>query len=96
MTFFVVSTILCDKKYHSELKTFVRVWQCDYFRSTNRQIALSMIQFAKAVYSENSLEFSIKMLHNIFRHNTILVFVLPHAFQQLFLHDLLKDKFLVS
>ena len=31
-----------------------------------------MIQFAKAVYSENSLKFSIfvKMLHNIFRHNT--------------------------
>ena len=68
----VVSTILFDKKCHSEHETFVRVWQCDYFASTNRQIALSMIQFPKAVYSENSLKFSIlvKMLHNIFRHNT--------------------------
>ena len=83
----VVSTILFDKKCHSEHKTFVRVRQCDYFGSTNRQIALSVIQFAKAVYSENSLEFSIlvKMLHNIFGHNTdYVVFVLLHAFQQLF------------
>ena len=68
----VVNTIPFGKKYHSEHETFVRVWQCDYFGSTLRQIALCMIQLAKAVYSESSLEFSIlvKMLHNIFGHNT--------------------------
>ena len=72
MTFF--APILFDKKCHSEHETFVRVWQCNYFGSTLRQIALSMIQFAKAVYSENNLEFSIlvKMLH-IFGHNTYYV-----------------------
>ena len=83
----VVSTILFDKKCQSEHKTFVRVWQCDYFGNTLQQIALCMIQFAKAVNSENSLKFSIlvKMLHNIFGHNTdYVVFVLLHAFQQLF------------
>ena len=52
----------------------MRVWQSDYFGSTLQQIALCMIQFARAVFSENSLctlEFSIlvKMLH-IFGHNT--------------------------
>ena len=68
----------------------------------SRQIALSMIQFAKAVYSENSLEFSIlvKMLHNIFRHNTDNVIYSGVCFAACLLatvlHDLLKDKFLVS
>ena len=56
-----------------------------------------MIQFAKAVFSENSLcmpEFSIpvKMLHKIFGHNTDCV--LLHGFQQTVLHDLVRDKFL--
>ena len=43
----------------------------DYFGSTLRQIALSMVQFAKAVYSENSLELSIlvKMFAQHFGHN---------------------------
>ena len=98
----VVSTILFDKKCHSEHKTFVSVWQCDYFGSTNRQTALSMIQFAKAVYYENSLKFSIlvKMLHNIFGHNTDYVIYSGVCFAACLpatvLHDLLNDKFLVS
>ena len=60
-----------------------------------------MIQFAKAVYSENSLEFSIlvKMLH-IFEHNTDYVIYSGVCFAACLpatvLHDLLKDKFLVS
>ena len=97
----VVSTILFDKKCQSEHETFVRVWQYDYFGSTLRQIALNMIQFAKAVYSENSLEFSIlvKMLHNIFRHNTDYVIYSGVCFAACLpatvLHDLMRDKFLV-
>ena len=53
------------------------VWQCDYFGSTLRQIALSMVQFAKAVYSENSLELSILVntLDTIQTMRFILVFV---------------------
>ena len=98
----VVSTILFDKKCPSEHETFVGVWQCDYFGSTLRQIALCMIQFAKAVYSENSLEFSIlvKMLYNIFRHNTDYVIYSGVCFAACLpatvLYDLMRDKFLVS
>ena len=61
-----------------------------------------MILFAKAVYSENSLEFSIlvKMLHNIFEYNTDYVIVPGVCFVACIpatvLHDLLRDKFLVS
>ena len=56
----------------------------------------------KAVYSENSLEFSIlvKMLHNIFGHNTDYVIYSGVCFAACFpatvLHGLLRDKFLVS
>ena len=98
----VVSTILFDKKCQSEHETFVRVWQCDYFGNTLQQIALCMIQFTKAVYSENCLKFSIliKMLHNIFRHNTDYVIYSGVCFAACLpatvLHDLLRDKFLVS
>ena len=56
-----VSIIPFDKKCHSQRETFV-LWQWDYFGSTLWQIALCMIQFARAVFSENSLctlEFSI-------------------------------------
>ena len=80
----------------------MRVGQCDYFGSTLRQIALSMIQFAKAVYSENSLEFSIlvKMLHNLLGHNTDYVVYSGVCFAACIpatvLHDLLRNKFLVS
>ena len=95
--------ILCvvrfDKKCQSEHETFVRVWQCDYFGNTLQQIALCMIQFAKAVYSENSLKFSIlvKMLHNIFGHNTDICGVCFAAcLPATVLHDLMRDKFLVS
>ena len=55
----------------------------------------------KAVYSENSLEFSIfvKMLH-IFGHNTDYVIYSGVCFAACFpatvLHGLLRDKFLVS
>ena len=83
----------------------MRVWQCNYFGNTLQQIALSMIQFAKAVYSENSLEFSIlaKMLHNI-GHNRDYVIYSGVCFAACFaaclpatvLNDLLRDKFLVS
>ena len=98
----VVSTILSDKKCQSERETFVRVWQCNYFGSTLQQIAQCMIQFAKAVYSENSLKFSIlvKMLHNIFKHKTDYVIYSGVCFAACLpatvLHDLLRDKFLVS
>ena len=57
---------------------------------------------AKAVYSENSLEFSIlvKMLHNIFRHNTDYVIYSGVCFAACLpatvLHDLMRDKLLVS
>ena len=71
----------------------------------HQQIALCMIQFAGAVFSESSLcvlEFSVlvKMLYNIFGHNTDCdfsgaLFCCMHAFQQLF-SDLVRDKFLVS
>ena len=63
-----------------------------------------MIQFARAVFSENSvctLEFSIlvKKLH-IFGHNTdsviFLVFCFAACLPATVLHDLLRDKFLVS
>ena len=80
----------------------MRVWQCDYFGNTLQQIALCMIQFAKAVYSENSLKFSIlvKMLHNIFRHNTDYVIYSGVCFAACLpatvLHDLLRDKFLLK
>ena len=63
---------------------------------------MCMIQFAKAVYSENSLKLSIlvKMLHNIFRHNTDYVIYSGVCFAACLpatvLHDLLRDKFLVS
>ena len=56
----------------------------------------------KAVYSENSLEFSIlvKMLHNILGHNTDCVIYSSVYFAACFpatvLHGLLRDKFLVS
>ena len=67
------------------------------------QIALYMIQFARAVYSENSmLEFSIlvKMFHNIFGHNTDYVIYSGVCFAACLpvtvLHDLLRDKFLAS
>ena len=77
--------ILCVVSNHyiwQELS--LRTWdicesrQWDYFGSTLQQIALCMIQFARAVLSENSvcmLEFGIlvKMLH-IFGHNTDSVF----------------------
>ena len=60
-----------------------------------------MIQFAKAVYSENSLEFSIlvKMLH-FFGHNTYYVIYSGVCFAACLpatvLHDnVLRDKFLV-
>ena len=62
-----------------------------------------MIQFAIAVFSENSpcmLEFSIlvKMLHNFFGHNTnyviSLVFCFAACLPATVLHDLLRDKFL--
>ena len=80
---------------------FLRVWQCDYFGSTLRQIALCMIQFARAAFSEKRLcvEFSIlvKMLHNIFGHNADCNFVfLFAACLPTVLNDLLRDKFLVS
>ena len=58
-----------------------------------------MIQFAKAVYSEYSLKFSIlvKMLHNIFEHNTDYVIYSGVCFAACLpatvLHDLLRDKF---
>ena len=62
-----------------------------------------MIQFAKAVFSENSLymlEFSIliKMLHNVFGHNTDFFWCLVFAacLPATVLHDLLRDKFLFS
>ena len=64
-----------------------------------------MIQFARAVYSENSLcmlEFSIlvKMLHNIVGHNTDYVIYSGVCFAACLpatvLHDLLRDKFLSS
>ena len=68
-----------------------------------------MIQFAKAVFSENSLcilEFSIlnKMLHKIFGHNTdymyvifsFRVFCFAACLPATVLHDLLRDKFLLS
>ena len=80
----------------------MRVWQCDYFGSTLQQIALCMIEFAKAVYSENSLEFSIlvKMLHNIFGHNTDYVIYSGVCFAAFLpatdLHDVLRNKYLVS
>ena len=63
-----------------------------------------MIQFARAVFSENSvctLEFSIlvKMLH-IFGHNTDSVIFSGVCFAACLpatvFHDLLRDKFLVS
>ena len=63
---------------------------------------MSMIQFAKVVYSENSLEFSIliKMLHNIFGHNTDYVIYSGVCFVACLpatvFHDLLRDKFLLS
>ena len=63
---------------------------------------LCMIQFAKAVYSENSPKFSIlvKMLHNIFGHNTDYVIYSGVCFAPCLpatvLHDLMRDKFLVS
>ena len=73
----VVSTISFNKKQTQNVRQLccLRVWQWDYFGSTLRQIALCMIQFATAVFSENSLrtlEFSIlvEMLHNNFGHNT--------------------------
>ena len=86
---------------------YTHTWrlQWDYFGSTLWQNALCMIQFARAVFSENSLcilEFSIlvKMLHNIFGHNTdyacdfvwYIVWCMPSSNC---LHDLLKAKFLV-
>ena len=80
----------------------MRVWQCNYFGSTLQQIALYMIQFAKAVHSESSLEFSIlvKMLHNIVGHNTDYVIYSGVCFAACLpatdLHDLLRDNFLVS
>ena len=61
-----------------------------------------MIQFSKAVFSENSLcmlEFSIliKMLHNIFGHNTdYVVFCFAACLPATVLHDVLRDKFLFS
>ena len=61
-----------------------------------------MIQFAEVVYSENSFEFSIlvKMLHNIFGHNTDYVIYSGVCFAACLLatvlNDLLRDKFLVS
>ena len=60
-----------------------------------------MIQFAKAVYSENSLEFSIlvKMLHNIFGHNLDYVIYSCVCFAACLpatvLHDLLHAFFLL-
>ena len=86
----IVSTIPFDKKCSSEHETFV-LWQWDYFGSTLWQIALCMIQIARAVFSENSLrtlKFSIlvKMLHNIFGHNIdyVIFFWCFVSFQQLF------------
>ena len=74
---------------------------CNDFGSAFRQIALCMIQFARAVFSENCLcilEFSIlvKMLHNIFGHNTDYAcdFVLFCAcLPATVLHDLLKARY---
>ena len=64
----------------------------DYFGSTLRQIALCMIQFAKAVL--------VKMLHNIFGHNTDYVIYSSVCFAACLpatdLHDLLRDKFLLN
>ena len=80
----------------------MRLRQCDYFGSTLRQIALCMIQFEKAVYSENSLEFSIlvKMLHNIFGHYTDYVIYSGVCFAACLsatvLHDLLRNKYLIK
>ena len=72
-----------------EHETFVRVWQCDYFGSTLRQIALCMIQFAKA-----------EMLHNIFGHNADYVIYSSVCFAACLpatdLHDLLRDKFILN
>ena len=65
----VVSTIPWQDG-HSEHETFLRARQWGYFGSTLRQIALCMIQF---------------LLYNIVGHTTdCVVFVLLHAFQQLF------------
>ena len=63
----VVSTIPFGKKCHSEHEIFVLlwVWQWDYFGST-----LCIIQFARAIFSVNSLcmlHFSI-LVNNIFGH----------------------------
>ena len=60
-----------------------------------------MIQFAKAVYSEDSLEFSIlvKILYNIFGHNTDVIYsgvCFATCLPATVLHYLLKDKFPVS
>ena len=76
----------------------------DYFGSTNRQIALSMIQFAKAVYSENSLKFSIlvNVAQHLWTQYRLDVYVIysgvcfAACLPATLLHDLLKDKFLVS
>ena len=102
---------LCPKwqKCHSKHQTlFIHIgtWrpQWDYFGSTLWLIALYMIQFAGAFFSENdlcTLEFSIlvKMLHNIFGHNTdyeiCLVFCFAACLTATILHDSLRDKFLV-
>ena len=90
----VVSAIPFDNNQNMRQLCFLKVWQWDYFVSALWQIALCMIQFAKAVFSANSLcmlEFSIliKILHKIFGHSTHYViffwsFVLLHGFQQLF------------
>ena len=60
-----------------------------------------MVQFAKAVYSENSLEFSIlvKMLHNIGHNRDYVIYsgvCFAACLPATVLHDLLRDKFLVS